>query len=66
MIIQATGKPATPKQQQLIEKLVANNFENVDTSYYSGMAVSDLIEAMEEAYRRIGLIKSTELGRALL
>ena len=65
MIILQNGKPATQKQEALIEKLVANNMDNIDPALYNGMAVPQLIEAMEEAYYRLGQIKSTELGRAL-
>jgi hypothetical protein len=65
MIILQNGNPATPKQEKLIEQLVSHDL-TADPQLYAGMAIPSLIEAMEEAYRRIALIKSTELGRALV
>lgn len=65
MIILANGNPATLKQEKLIDQLVSHDL-TADPSHYNGMDIPSLIEAMEEAYRRIAIIKSTELGRALL
>jgi hypothetical protein len=65
MIILQNGNPATPKQEKLIDQLISHDL-TADPSYYTGMDVPSLIEAMEEAYRRIALLKSTELGRALV
>jgi hypothetical protein len=55
----------TSAQEVLIEQLVRNNFDNIDPILYSGMSVPNIAEAMEEAYKRLGQIKSTPLGRAL-
>ena len=65
MIILQNGNPATPRQEKLIDQLVSHDL-TADPSDYNGMDIPSLIEAMEEAYRRIAIIKSTELGRALL
>lgn len=64
MIILANGNPATPKQEKLIDQLVSHDL-NADPTFYDGMDIPSLIEAMEEAYKRIAIIRSTELGRAL-
>lgn len=64
MIILANGNPATPKQEKLIDQLVSHDL-NADPTFYDGMDIPSLIEAMEEAYKRIAVIRSTELGRAL-
>jgi hypothetical protein len=58
-------EPLTARQEALVEVLVQNNFDNIELRYYANMSVSDISEAMEVAHKRLELMKSTPLGRAL-
>jgi hypothetical protein len=53
------------RQQVLVEMLVQNNFDNIPPSCYNNMSVPDISEAMEVAHKRLALLRSTPLGRAL-
>jgi hypothetical protein len=55
----------TSRQEHLIELLVQNNFDNIEPACYTNMSVPEISEAMEVAHKRLALLRSTPLGRAL-
>lgn len=66
LILLSNGKPATVAQTRLILKLVENNLDSIDPIWYYNMAVPQIVEAMDEASKRLEQLKKTELGRQLV
>lgn len=65
MLFNSLINPLNSQQEALIEQLVQNDFDNINPNLYTGMAVPQIVEAMDEAYKRLAQLKSTPLGKAL-